>query len=224
MTSPRRCLLLVGSPRGRKSTSYSVGHYLMEGLRASGAEASELLLYEEARSDPSLSRVVEHMVAADLVVLSFPLYVDSLPSKVIHLLEVATESVARESLRGRSLMVMVNSGFPEAHQMACAISSCRLFARDTGMRWEGALSLPAGPMVDGTPLSQAGGRVRRQVRALEAVAKALASGESVPQAAADDYARMAIPRWLYYSFANRMWAKRNRRRGIKADLRKAPYR
>jgi hypothetical protein len=59
---------------------------------------------------------------------------------------------------------------------------------------------------------------------LEAVAKALASGESVPQAAADDYARMAIPRWLYYSFANRMWAKRNRRRGIKADLRKAPYR
>ena len=224
MSSPRRCLLVVGSPRGRKSTSYSVGHHLMAALRASGAEASELMLYEEARSDPSLSRVVERMGAVDLVVLSFPLYVDSLPSKVIWLMEVATESVARDGLGGRSLAVMVNSGFPEAHQMACAISSCRLFARDMGMSWEGALSLPAGPIVDGTPLPEAGGRARRQVRALDEVAKALAAGDPMPQAAADDYARMAIPRWLYYALANRTWAKRNRGKGIQVDLHRAPYR
>lgn len=222
MNPPSSCLLLTASPRGRKSTSHATGSSLLALLKENGLKADEALLYQEAGSEDPVADAVAKMGGADLTLLAFPLYVDSLPSQVIRMLELA-ESRGGTSLEGRGLAVLVNSGFPERGQMDMAIRICRLFARDMGMEWMGALALPAGPMINGTPLAEAGGRARHQVSGLVQAAQALKAGHPVPEEAAEEYAALGVPRWLYVIMANRGWGAMSRRGGARVDLRRAPY-
>lgn len=223
MSSPKSCLLLVGSPKGRKSASFSVGAHLLKDLHGRGLQAEEVIIYEEAKSDASLQRLVERMGMADLVVLSFPLYVDSLPSRVIRLMEMVEENSTREKLRGKGFLVMINSGFPETRQSAVAIEICRLFASSNGMEWRGALCLPGGPILNAMPLEQAGGRARHQVKGLGIAANDLAGGKEVSDQAKEEFSRLGIPKWLYIITANRGWGRVNHKRGVKVDLKRAPY-
>lgn len=224
MTAPKSCLLVVGSPKGRGSTSHALGSYLSKRLQGEGLQVEERVLYDEAGSDASASQLVERMGRRDLVMLAYPLYVDSLPSRVIRLMELAAAEAQRALLRGRGLVVIVNSGFPEEGQMSTSVEICRLFAKEMGMEWKGALCLPAGPLINATPLEEAGGRARHQVAGLDIAAKALAIGGPVPDEALAEFARIGAPKWLYVLIANRGWGKINKKRGVKVDLRHAPYR
>jgi hypothetical protein len=200
-----------------------VGAHLLKDLQGRGLQVEEAIIYEEAKSDASLQRLVERMGMADLVVLSFPLYVDSLPSRVIRLMELAEEKSSRERLRGKGLLVMINSGFPETRQSAVAFEICRLFAVSVGMAWKGALCLPGGPIIASIELEQAGGRARHQVKGLGIAANDLAGGKEVSDQAKEEFSRLGIPKWLYIITANRGWGRVNRKRGVKVDIKRAPY-
>jgi hypothetical protein len=163
-----------------------------------------------------MAGLMKDMAAADLVVLAFPLYIDSPPSQVMRLLEVVYEEGDRVRFKGKGLAAIVNSGFPDAGQMSTAIGICRIFARDMGMDWKGALAMPAGPVLGGSPPEGAGGRARHQLAGLDSAAEALSAGSPIPEAASQEFSRLGVPRWLCMLIANRSWAR--------TDLRRAPYR
>jgi hypothetical protein len=220
---PLRAVLLVGSPRTRKSTSASLGNYLFDQLAQRGVQTETLQVYTAFSSPARTALALEKLEAADLVVLAFPLYVDSLPAPVV----AALEKIAAQRL-GRSTQqrfaAIANCGFPEASHNATALAICAEFARQSGFVWAGGLALGGGEgVVHGMPLDQLDGRAIPIKKSLEIAADALAAGEFIPAAASDLLARPAVPSWLYRLFSTYGWRQQAKQYGAQRKIKNRPY-
>jgi NAD(P)H-dependent FMN reductase len=203
---PRRALLVVGSPKVGPSTSAVVGAHLLAKLRAGGVQTSTLVLKGSLQGPRAEQGLVAAVEAADLIVLSFPLYVDSLP----HLVTLALEVLGRRQAEWvtttpKTLIAICNSGFPEPHQNAVALAICERFASAMGMHFAGGLAIGSGEAISGgLPLSGPG---RTQgppavhvIRALDATAEALATGRNAPEVAEHLLAKSPIPRLPFFAW------------------------
>ncbi len=219
----RSAVLLVGSPRTRQSTSASLGEYLFEQLKARGVETEEFQVYTTINSQERMEKMGAAIDRADLVVLSFPLYVDSLPAPVISALEKIAARRQGKPRRPRFAAV-ANCGFPEAHHNATALAICAEFARSACFEWMGALALGAGDgIVHRTPLRELGGRAFSIKKSLETAADALAAGRPVPESARKLMAKPVIPAWMYRCFGAWGWRKQAKAYGAQKKLRGRPY-
>ena len=220
----RRALLLVGSPRTRKSTSYSLGGYLFERLSAQSVHTETVYLHTVLRSPERMKALLDAVDGADLVTLAFPLYIDSLPAPVIEALDrIAAHRRGREQTHRQLFTAIANSGFPEAHHNATALAICETFARQAEFEWAGSLALGGGEMVNGRPLTEMGGRAIPLRKALDIAAEALTRGQAIPKAAQEILAKPGIPRWLYRLIGNYGWKPRAKRYGAEKSLKRQPY-
>jgi len=217
-------LLVVGSPKGLKSASHALGNYLLKKLEAGGMTTGTLLAIAALQTDAHLARLREALDAADLIIFSFPLYVDQLPAPLIKLLElIAEERRARPAAKSQRLMAIVQCGFPETHQNQPACDIMNKFAKEAGFEWAGALAMGMGGAVAGRPLEKAGGMVRKKVRALDLAAESLVNGGPVPQEAVDLMAKPIIPKWLYLRFGNYGMKSRAKKHGVGKEVYARPY-
>jgi len=221
--APRHALLLVGSPRTRKSTSHSLGAYLMGQLAARSVETETIQVYTSLNNPQRMHVLLKKLEAADLAVLAFPLYVDSLPAPVISLLERISAQRADCTTQIR-FAALANCGFPEAHHNDTALLICSEFARQTGLNWAGGLALGAGQgLVNGTPLDELDGRVIPLKNALDLTAEALSRGEPIPDEAQRLLAKPFIPAWLYRFMGSFGWKQQARKWGVNQALRRRTY-
>lgn len=206
MQKPIRATLLVGSPKGPNSTSNSLGTYLVEKLEQKGVTSEKVYICQCLGSDEKRAALLRLVDESDLIILSFPLYVDSLHSQVIKTLElIAEHEKGKPELSKKSFVAISNSGFPEAKHNDTALAVCRIFAKQVGFKWAGGLAMGGGGMVAGQPLAELGSRVRNQTKALEIAAEALAQGDSIPEKAVALMSKLGIPRWMYLWMGNRGW-------------------
>ncbi len=219
----RRALLLVGSPRTRKSTSASLGGYLFGQLNARGIETETIQIYTSLNSPERLKALYSAVDNSDLIVLAFPLYVDSLPAPVIAALEKVAARRAEKPSRARFAAIS-NCGFPEAHHNETALAICAEFARSTGFEWMGSLALGGGQgLVHGTLLNELDGRATPIKRSLEIAAEALAAGNPIPDPARKLLAKPVIPNWIYKLFGGFGWKQQAKRYGVQNRLQAHPY-
>jgi hypothetical protein len=176
----QRALLIVGSPKTKSpSTSGVLGGYLLERLKEHGWATDSLTLRASLRYESGQQELLSSTDGADLLLLAFPLYIDSLPFLVTKALELIASH--RQTLRNRRpqrLAVIVNNGFPEATHNALALAICRSFADQSGIIWAGGLAMGAGEALCGgqSLTAPAGFRpsVKHIVDALNRVGAALA--------------------------------------------------
>jgi multimeric flavodoxin WrbA len=222
-TPLRRALLLVGSPRTRKSSSNSLGSYLFDQLGQQSIQTETIYLHTVLRSPEKMKALFAAVEAADLVLLAFPLYVDSLPAPVIEALERIAAQRAEHPTR-KLFAAIANCGFPEAHHNTPALAICETFARQAGFEWAGGLALGAGEgLVHGAPLTTASGPAIPIKKALDLAAAGLARGEQIPQAAIDLLAKPIIPGWLYRMLGGFGWKQQAKGWGVEKSLKRQPY-
>jgi multimeric flavodoxin WrbA len=220
---PRHAVLLVGSPRTRKSTSAALGGYLFEQLSKHGVETQAFQLYTSLNSADRMQKVFAALDQADLVVLAFPLYVDSLPAPVISALERIAAHRSANSNPTR-FAAIANCGFPEMHHNDTALAICAEFASSVGFQWMGSLALGGGQgLVNGVPLNEMDGRATLLKKSLDLAAQSLANGSPIPQSARDLLANPFIPTWMYKTFGGFGWRYQARRYGVHSRLRSRPY-
>lgn len=216
----RRAVLLVGSPRNRNSTSHSLGSYLMSGMASAGV-ATEIIPYTSMLSAARRSAAMDTVDGADLLVLAFPLYVDSLPGTVTAMFEqLAARKWTGDSPRG--FAAIVNCGFPEAAHTATALAICAEFAGAAGFAWRGGLAMGEGEAVQGAGLEALGRRTAGPRRALDLAAEQLAAGRPVPGEAVERLAKPAIPPALYRMIGGQRW-RRLGRHYVAGSLTRRPY-
>jgi len=226
----RKALLLVGSPRGKASSSYALGGFLLRKLEAGGMAVAEMTVSEALQSTENQHRMHKAVDASDLVIVTFPLYVDQLPAPLIQTLELIAERrkgrFAASPWAGplvQKLAVIVQCGFPEARQNQPAIDIMRQFAKEAGFEWVGALAMGMGGAVKGKSLEKAGGMVRNVVRALDRAAASLSAGGGVPDEATALMARPLMPRWLYLPAANWSFKRELKKHGAGKQAYDRPY-
>jgi multimeric flavodoxin WrbA len=220
----RRALLLVGSPRTRKSTSASLAGYLFDQLAARSIQTDTVYLHTVLRSPEKMQALFSALDEADLVLLAFPLYVDSLPAPVIEALErIAARRAQQEPGRVQYFAALANCGFPEAAHNTIALEICRVFARQAGFAWAGWLAMGAGEMVHGEELAGMDGRAYGMRSALEMAAGALADGKPIPAQAQALLAKPVIPAWLYRLMGMFGWRQQAKKFGAQGSLRRRTY-
>ena len=216
-------LLLTGSPKGRKSASFLLASTLGERLRDRGVTVSDGMVHAALRTEEGTSRMLDAVDGSDLVVLAFPLYVDSLPAPLTRLLEgIADRRSRAASPETPRLAAIVQCGFPEAHQCDTAVGICRLFAERSGMPWAGALSMGMGGSI-GDDIRRLPGGGKNILDALEIAAESLAKGDAIPAEAAALFARPLMPRRLYTMVGNLGWRMRIRKNRARRPLAYRPY-
>lgn len=219
----RRAVLLVGSPRTKKSTSAALGGYLFEQLNARGVKTETIQIYTSLNSQKRMKAMYEAIDNADLVVLAFPLYVDSLPTPVTAALEKIAAHRAINQTRARFAAIS-NCGFPEAKHNATALAICEEFASEAGFAWMGSLALGGGEgLVHGVPLKEMNGRAIPLKKSLELAAEVLAAGQPIPQTARDLLAKPIIPNWMYKLFGGLGWKQQAKQYGMEKNLKRQPY-
>lgn len=220
----RTALLFIGSPKGLKSASYSLGNHLLEKLGAGGMRTETLIVGAALRSEADIARMREAVASADLVIFSFPLYVDQLPAPLVRAAELLAEHRrVRPPVKPQKIMAIVQCGFPETRQNQSACDIMKQFAKEAGFEWAGALAMGMGGALGGRPLEKAGGMVRNAVRALDLAAASLVQGGNVPPEAVGLMAKPGIPRWLYLLFGNRGMKSQARKHGAGKRVYARPY-
>jgi hypothetical protein len=212
MTSPKTALLLVGSakPAGG-STSEALGSYLAQHLQERGIATTTMHVARALRTEEGTAALLAAVDAADVVILAFPLYVDSLPYLVTKALEritahrLGSHGTAEAAATRPMFLAIANCGFPEAAHNATALAICAQFADEAGFEWAGGLALGEGGAISGRPLAEVSGMAHNVVSALDKVAEALAAGRPAPEEAVALMARPFIPATAYMLLGDLGW-------------------
>jgi hypothetical protein len=224
MSDQPRVLLLVGSAKAPRSTSESLGDNLMARLAEKGCDTDSLSIHRSHRSQESLQELLDAVDRCDLLVLSFPLFIDSLPAQLTRTLELIATRRADDGHHGRQrLVAMVNNGFPEASQNEIALRICRRFASEAGFEWAGGLALGGGEAINGRPLTEVKGMARNVIASLDLVADALAAGKPVPEKAVRLMAKPLIWSRIYTWIGARGWRRRAAQHDMEHRLFDRPY-
>ncbi|MEA3239605.1 MAG: NAD(P)H-dependent oxidoreductase, partial [Candidatus Bipolaricaulota bacterium] len=177
----KRVLLLVGSPKAPgKSVSEALGAYVVEKLGTRGWSSETIFIRMSLQSDEGRAALLEAVKTADLIILSFPLYVDSLPAPVIRAMELIAERRLDKKTR---LAVIANCGFPEAQHNNVAMDICQRFAHASGLEWAGGLALGMGGAVSSQRLKEQGGMVGKIIKSLDLTVDAFVNNKSMPDEA-----------------------------------------
>ena len=224
MNQTRRAVLLIGSPKRNNSTSSALGDYLCAQMQERGFETQSIHINTAMGSEESTKQMLADVDSANVVILSFPLYVDSLPAETTRCLETIAKHRANDNRTGTPrLLAIANSGFPEASQNNTALDICRIFARQAGFQWLGGLAMGGGGAMHGLPVEDAGGMARHAKKALDMAAADIALDRPISEGAINEITKPVVPSWLYRWIANRQWRKQAKEAQITGRLDDRPY-
>ncbi len=225
MITAQKALLLIGSAKpANQSTSAALGNYLLEQLAQHGFIPATFYISRALRTPERSQELLTAVEQTDLLILAFPLYVDSLPYLVINALElIAAHRQTQRGPHSTRFVALANCGFPEADQNETALAICQEFARQSGLDWAGGLALGQGGVLSGRPLPTIGGMARHVVRALDLTAAALAEGQPVPATAVALMAKPLMPAFFYTLMGNLGWHLKAREQGALGQLRAQPF-
>jgi multimeric flavodoxin WrbA len=207
MNENKSALLLIGSPKGLKSSSGSLGRYLVNGLEEKGFEGEVLHIHPMVNSEEGLKKISSAIDSSDIIIFASPLYIDSIPAPVITAMEfVFKNRKATTVSKKQHFVALVNSGFPEPVQNATALAIYQQFANEAGFIWAGGLAYASGQAaIDGRPLDNIGFMARNVRKSLDIAARALSEGKSIPEESHILSAKPIIPVWMFLLIGNNFW-------------------
>ena len=123
----------------------------------------------------------------------------------------------------QGFVVIINCGFPETQHNNTAIAICKIFAREVGLEWRGALVLGMGGAFGGKPLEERGGMVRNVIKGFDIAAQALSEGKKIPEEAIELVGKKFMPISLYTKMGNLGWKIQARKFGARKKINDQPY-
>ncbi len=215
---------LIGSNRGEKSTSASMVNYLAQQFIPRGIPVISHYALRMYNKPHEQAVFLKDMMESELLIVSTPVYVDLLPAPLIHLLEEIRERVGRNALKGRKILAIIHSGYPELQQRRPSLEMCRCFAREMGMEWCGCLSFGGTSPISGQPLEAMGSMTKGIRSALDQTVEKIVNGGliEVETLVLENRSTIPLPPWAVKLMINAMTRNNARKSGIK-DLKASPY-
>ena len=224
-----KVVMIVGSPKSKKSTSEIVLNSLSERLSAATVDWIYAADYSievaensnettaspgdaadyskdnplEEKDDALFEKILEN----DVIVFAFPLYIDSIPSHLLRFLE-AMECRYRNHIMNTKVYCIVNSGFFDPRNTEIAIDMIKLWSAHSGLIFGQALALGGGGM--GRAASIGEGPLESYGKALDDLADNIyadVGGETI-------FTSPDIEKSDYMADANKAWKAAAKKRGV----------
>jgi hypothetical protein len=221
-------ILLMGSPRGRKSSSNAICLYLQELFEKNGIESQEpFFLRNHVTTEEKMNDMLVTLEQFDIIVLVAPLYDDTSPAIVVK----AMEAVSRNSSKyvNTRFFPIINCGLPEPfHITEVAIPIYHKFANTIGLQWVGSLALGAGEGLqgkDGKLLNDTGGFGKKVMKSLERAVESFVTNSEFGDEALEIFSLKIFYNRIMRKFMvwtnNRGWRKMAQKNG--GDVAARPY-
>jgi multimeric flavodoxin WrbA len=164
----------------------------------------------------SISLFAEEMyteiISGDIIVLAFPLYIDSLPSNTLKMI-IELESLFKEkNITGIIVYAIINNGFYEGKQTHIAFEIIKNWCERSGIKFGGGIGQGAGEMIGvtkNTPIDK--GAFNNLARALKFMAEKIALKESFEIIYLSPY----FPRFLWKIAGTSFWHQLAKKNGLK---------
>lgn len=153
----KRVIMINGSPRRIKSTSFALLKYISGFIASSDKEILSL----SSSIKTSHIKPIEKISEATDIIIAFPVYVDCIPALLQDFMEKYNEAYrAGKSTIKRNLYVIINCGFPEEEHTRMAMEVMRYFADVSGFNWQFGVGIGMGGMVNPKDIPPTVGIVR----------------------------------------------------------------
>jgi hypothetical protein len=221
-----RVAAVIGSGKGKKSTSASLIGYLEKQLAPQGISFTYFFtrtMHHEPDRQKEFFEEIRQLTEEDIFIICAPDYVDSLPGPLKEVMEEMKYALGQNAMTGRKLLAAIHSGYPEPQQRRPALEICRNFAAVMGFQWCGGLSLGGTSPIDGQPLEASGPFGKKICPVMDRLAGSIAAGTLTKTEALvlEDVSTMPVPAWMAAKLMNVMTKIKSMKQ--KRDLRAQPY-
>ncbi|MEC9488331.1 MAG: hypothetical protein UMV23_02465 [Halanaerobium sp.] len=219
----KQVVCLIGSTRGSKTTSESIVDYLQKQLANGNIQLKKFRVCQVFALEEEMNQFIAVLAGSDMLLLSSPLYVDSLPYPVLGVMEELSRKIRRESWSGKEMMAIIHSGYPEPIQRKACLDICRCFAEEMGLKWLGGIGFGGTSIIGGQPLEEMGRFSKWLRKALEEMAPAIIEGEPIPARARETSHKnfLPLPKPLLKVLLNAVMRRTAKKKGI--DIYARPY-
>lgn len=220
----RKVLLMIGSPRKDRSTSYSVGKYLVDNLMKSDYVNETIYMHDRFKNEEDCKKTLESFNNSNLIILSYPLYVDSIPAPCLKVLEYITDKRKDMKFQGEQIFLAVgNCGFYEKEQIQNSLNICEFFAKENRLNWYGGIPIGGGGQIGGKDLEKLGGMTKKLRSALDIVTDSIISNRPTPVEQVNKLISPPERKFIYFYMANLGFKLQARKNGVLKNINDRPY-
>ncbi|MEG0236144.1 hypothetical protein [Cetobacterium sp.] len=131
--------LIIGSPKGKDSISFSYAMLLKEYLSKENIEYKLFFAYNDLINNQD----IEEISICSRLILIFPLYVDAIPSKLIEYMK-SIEISLKNTIKNIKVYSVVNCGFPESFHNKIALNMIEIFSKKADLLWRFGIGIGEG--------------------------------------------------------------------------------
>jgi multimeric flavodoxin WrbA len=203
VSDPQRVILLNCSLRGDNANSKKFLDRLASKIEGN-VERINLSTYINRYDE-----LVDILGSAGKIVLGLPLYVDSIPSAFLRIME----KMEIHSFEGKkSIYVVSNMGLYESSQLKNLMGMVKNWCEKCGFTYGGGVAIGAGEMIGSVMAATDKGPARNATEGLDKLSNAVNTSSVIEDKYVDPY---RFPRVLYMFAANSGWPKAGRINGLK---------
>ena len=201
--------MINGSQKVGKSNSGTILDRLNDLIK----EKHEVKLYSSGIKHFT-DEMFKEIISGDVIVLAFPLFVDSIPSHTLKMLIELENTIKREQANDLIIYVIVNNGLYEGKQNHVVFEIIKHWCEHSGVRFGGGIGQGAGEMIGGTkdlPINK--GPFANLARALQAMAENM----ELKKPFEIKYLSPYFPRFLWRFMGDRYWRALAQKNGLKKE-------
>ncbi|MCL2337041.1 MAG: NAD(P)H-dependent oxidoreductase [Firmicutes bacterium] len=211
-------VFINGSPKAKDSVSGMLIDKIEALLQAKSSVYQAVSLLRNENNAAALTEILN----ARVLLIVFPLYVDSLPAPLIRVLNLLEEAAPKMAGQLPRLYGVCNCGFFEAEHNRLALEILENFAHCAGMGWGYGVGVGGGGFIAAQSKKMAtGGPAFNVYSALRELCAAIQDGKTRQQ---NVLVRPKIPRFLYQLGAHFGWRQMAKKYGATAFLQAKPHR
>lgn len=195
-------VLLLNAAVRKKGTSTSFSHSMTKIAQMKGHQVKQADLIDYFDGKEPLAQLKEMMAESDLIGITIPCYVDTLPYPSIECLGKLMEDYDGE-FEGKDFFAIAQGGMPYLDVHQPCIETSRHFAKAVKMNWLGGLICGLGPLINGKPLDQCGWIGKKFLGGLELMMEDVLGGSSISPHI-QKKVTITIPKILNYPMAAMM--------------------
>ncbi len=216
-----RIVAINGSPKAKESVSGLLIEKMEELLAVKIDVAQAVRLIRPEKAPETVLETIAGMLTADVLLLVFPLYVDSLPAPLIRLLTLLEQAAKSARAPLPKVYAICNCGFYEAEHARLALRMARHFALRSGFPWGYGIGIGCGGLAYALSNNMGKGPAATLYTALCTLGQAIRDNNGSERE--DVFVTPKIPRFLYKLGGNMGWRQMAKANGVRDQLSARPH-
>lgn len=210
-------VMINGSPKVKENNS----QYFLSEVEKLIQKDNDILTFK-VDNISKYPKAIDAILNCDRLIIAFPLYVDGIPSHLLHLLEECEECAKKQNKKAIPVYAIVNCGFYEGKQTYLAIQMIENWCKKANFTWVQGVGIGGGEMLGSLKSVPLGKGPKKSLgTSLGELSKNILNNniDSSTSSKNNIFISPNFPRFIFKSTANYHWNPEAKSNGLtKSDI------